>query len=135
MKNIFFQILMSATLTMFGQSQPPSFASVPFTEMGITLTQVGEDYFRYDCNGPDQSKDLLNFLGSISVQYMQMPPGIVQDLVIGREYHFDNEWIVIYLLMDQNENSPLRYSSNYNGVGQVAVGCLRKLGAIVSDKE
>ena len=135
MKNIFFQILMSATLTMVGQSQPPSFALAPFSEMGIALTQVGEDYFQYDCNGSDQSNELLNFLGSISNKYVQIPSGIVQDLVIGREFHFDNEWIVIYLLMDQNENSPLRYSSNYNGVGQVAVGCVRKLGAIVSDKE
>ena len=128
MKNIFFQILMSATLTMVGQSQPPSFALAPFSEMGIALTQVGEDYFQYDCNGSDQSKELLNFLGSISNKYVQIPSGIVQDLVIGREYHFDNDWVVVFLLMDQNESSPKQYSANFSGNGQVAVGCVKRGG-------
>lgn len=70
--------------------------------------------------------ELLDVLNSISTDYVQMPSGVVQDVILCREYDLGNEWIVIYFLMDQGDGSLKQYSANYSGNGRVAVGCVKR---------
>jgi hypothetical protein len=126
MKHIFVSALLAIGLAASAQQGAPDFASAPFLETGIYLTQVGDEYYQYDCNGEYQSMELLYVLNSMSTNYVQMPSGVVQDVILCREYDLGNEWIVIYFLMDQGDGSLKQYSANYSGNGRVAVGCVKR---------
>jgi hypothetical protein len=131
MKKTLLFALALAGASAFAQQSDTTFTAIrsnkpAFLETGIHLTQVGDEYYQYDCNGEYQSMELLDILNSISTDYVQMPSGVVQDVILCREYDLGNEWIVVYFLMDQGDGSLNQYSANYSGNGRVAVGCVKR---------
>ena len=122
--SIFF--LTSALITLpassFGQA-PDSNLVLSFESFGLSLEQVGDAYYSWDCESPEQSIELATWLNNFQYQGLSqsvidgfVPSGGFDDMIWARTYYFYDGWIVVAMMMEKDNE-------------QVLVGCLKVEGA------